>query len=744
VFANNRYYVLGGWTTPLTGGNFDPSPGSGAGVYADNRQSGVSVYNPNTDTWSSSKWDGTGPHPQTLYTDTFVSARPMQSGQCVPPPVFITGPTRSDLFPPYPIEDYWGFKLWNLTAGGTSLRYQLYYRDLNTPYPIPIPPPPVMVPWWASAYVMKVQIGFGVPGVAGPPVKVLWEDSDGLPNSGVGDWAGAATGFWTGITPADLTALQNGECYVEIVGDDGSALPAPGNQEAFLRGQLIYLRTREHYTATSLFGHVVGAPAIAQPPQFLLTDYVNDSTDQDPTYVLKMRVGVDTGWWQTNVLAPAFETITKVYLKQKSTGTVLLTVWDSTLAGTGPPTGIGQVWSDIGCLSDPGTYFWWEALTPATAALIEAEDTVTEIWTDNASPGGPDVLKAGGRPQVQYDPADLPRTDDGFACGHANAVAYDRDGDAVKEIYATSGYPNWGGYIQIYNPADNTWTQSADHPAFLSGGNLAHYRGPFVLHGDWIYRVNGAFYDNKAARYNIPENRWELGNESMSLNVTGGASAGPMTFPDGNDYLVATFNELGNTEIYKYNLTSAAAGNFTTEDWVYSHRLVAGTSLNRPSGFMFDNKFYVVGEATETTPNKVWVYDGTADATQVVGADMPLGASRAGIGVDPLCGTVYYGGGQQQRNAGDTANIAHSTLWTYNLLGLPSALVGDSNCDGAVDFDDISPFVAALVGEAGWKSRVPVACQAGYVCLNDINRDGAVNFDDISPFVKCLVLGGCP
>jgi len=67
-------------------------------------------------------------------------------------------------------------------------------------------------------------------------------------------------------------------------------------------------------------------------------------------------------------------------------------------------------------------------------------------------------------------------------------------------------------------------------------------------------------------------------------------------------------------------------------------------------------------------------------------------------------------------------------------------LRGDLNCDGAVDFDDINPFVTALVGRAGYEAAYPW-CN----WLNaDINGNGAVDFDDINPFVSCLVAGECP
>ena len=65
-------------------------------------------------------------------------------------------------------------------------------------------------------------------------------------------------------------------------------------------------------------------------------------------------------------------------------------------------------------------------------------------------------------------------------------------------------------------------------------------------------------------------------------------------------------------------------------------------------------------------------------------------------------------------------------------------IVGDINCDGAIDFDDIDPFVLALSGEAGYYAQYPNCFRP----LADINGNGAIDFDDIDPFVALLVLQG--
>ncbi len=67
-------------------------------------------------------------------------------------------------------------------------------------------------------------------------------------------------------------------------------------------------------------------------------------------------------------------------------------------------------------------------------------------------------------------------------------------------------------------------------------------------------------------------------------------------------------------------------------------------------------------------------------------------------------------------------------------------LRGDLNCDNGVNFDDITPFVTALVNEEQFYTDYP-RCNHN---LADANCDGVVNFDDISSFVSCIISGACP
>jgi hypothetical protein len=107
------------------------------------------------------------------------------------------------------------------------------------------------------------------------------------------------------------------------------------------------------------------------------------------------------------------------------------------------------------------------------------------------------------------------------------------------------------------------------------------------------------------------------------------------------------------------------------------------------------------------------------------------GVNGAVTALATLDGTLYVGGGFA--TAGDHVSACFAR-WG------PVCPLGDLNCDGAVNLDDINPFVTALVSQQVYHTRYP-----GCAWLNaDIDGDGDVNFDDILPFVNCLVAGQCP
>jgi hypothetical protein len=92
----------------------------------------------------------------------------------------------------------------------------------------------------------------------------------------------------------------------------------------------------------------------------------------------------------------------------------------------------------------------------------------------------------------------------------------------------------------------------------------------------------------------------------------------------------------------------------------------------------------------------------------------------------------------------ERGNKVEAAIDAFEVIGptcndTPEFQLGDMNCDGSIDFDDIDPFVVAIVDQGDYESAYP-DCRY----LNaDTNKDGAVDFDDIDSFVECLVNGGC-
>ncbi len=81
-----------------------------------------------------------------------------------------------------------------------------------------------------------------------------------------------------------------------------------------------------------------------------------------------------------------------------------------------------------------------------------------------------------------------------------------------------------------------------------------------------------------------------------------------------------------------------------------------------------------------------------------------------------------------------------TTRWDYIRFGVPPlSTQGDCDCSGRVDFDDIDPFILAVVSRETYAAVYP-ACDR---LLADMSSDGEVDFDDIDGFVGCLLAGGC-
>jgi len=82
--------------------------------------------------------------------------------------------------------------------------------------------------------------------------------------------------------------------------------------------------------------------------------------------------------------------------------------------------------------------------------------------------------------------------------------------------------------------------------------------------------------------------------------------------------------------------------------------------------------------------------------------------------------------------------VKEDDLWDQKLtVSLQDGIeTGDLNCDNAVNFDDIDPFVLALTNAAGYGGQYPT-CD---IRRADVDGDSRVNFNDINPFIGLLAL----
>lgn len=108
--------------------------------------------------------------------------------------------------------------------------------------------------------------------------------------------------------------------------------------------------------------------------------------------------------------------------------------------------------------------------------------------------------------------------------------------------------------------------------------------------------------------------------------------------------------------------------------------------------------------------------------------------------IDPLQGEWYiqYSGANAINDAGQIVASARAgfsgPIGAIRMTPIFDVQPGDLDCDGALNFDDIDPFVLALSGQAAYQAAHP---ECDWLAA-DLNADGAVNFDDIDPFVARL------
>lgn len=310
--------------------------------------------------------------------------------------------------------------------------------------------------------------------------------------------------------------------------------------------------------------------------------------------------------------------------------------------------------------------------------------------------------------------ADLPETRHHAAIAVVTLGASGAAGElpaapATERLYAVGGFPDAftaRAEVYAYDPDLNSWTRVADLPEQRGAGAAAGIGGR-------LYFVGGTNSAGDAMRtlyvYDPYYNRWTIGPDmptprehlcavahGVNLHVIGGRNRGDQ---------------------------SAAHEVYDTVQNRWSLRRPLPTARAASAATLRGGRIHVLGGETPRLFSEHEVYDPIRDAWST---ETPMLVPRHGLpaGTLPGGGILLPGGA--------TAQGYQPT--DYVDMFQSSQLLGDLNCDGAVDFGDIDPFVLALTDPAGFAARYP-NCPA---TNGDFNGNGRVDFGDIDPFVALL------
>ncbi|MCB9864346.1 MAG: hypothetical protein H6820_13400 [Phycisphaerales bacterium] len=146
-----------------------------------------------------------------------------------------------------------------------------------------------------------------------------------------------------------------------------------------------------------------------------------------------------------------------------------------------------------------------------------------------------------------------------------------------------------------------------------------------------------------------------------------------------------------------------------------------------PMVFYFDGSVSdpVVGHGFDSAGLTVW----TGGSTTVCSA--ASGKSRLDA-VSNVCGDALLTWGDSRI---DTRDIYAQNVNPDGSLGAAIPVDADMNCDGEVTFDDVAPFVLALLDPDGYSTIYP-CCD---IANGDVNGDTRIDGLDVGPFIQLLL-----
>lgn len=241
------------------------------------------------------------------------------------------------------------------------------------------------------------------------------------------------------------------------------------------------------------------------------------------------------------------------------------------------------------------------------------------------------------------------------------------------------------------------------------------------------------------------------------VNSSGGRIFGPFTVRTGGTLNVEAGSDLRNATISgTANFRGGLLNNtYTIEDGgvlnvmegaspgAATTTINSGGTINLSGGFLGSNTFVqsggvlnvsggTIGTAFNNPPGLNVLSGGTVNFTgtdfALDGTPIILTPGMPCIVTDrtgTLTGTLSDGETISFNLSATKGGIFTNFFEAGSTVTVGSVLLGDVNLDGDVDFSDIAPFIAILVG-------------TGFQAEADINLSGTVDFSDIAPFIMIL------
>jgi len=166
---------------------------------------------------------------------------------------------------------------------------------------------------------------------------------------------------------------------------------------------------------------------------------------------------------------------------------------------------------------------------------------------------------------------------------------------------------------------------------------------------------------------------------------------------------------------------------------------------NSASGTVFTGNLAGDG-VTASNDDSLWVGEAGHDPVLIAREGTPFDVGGGVFRTVQVMTTVFGGGSyyaacySPARQFAFQINFTDATtgLFITNVPGPTSP--ADMNCDGAINGDDIQPFVLAMLNSAGYPAAYP-SCN---ILNGDINHSGTTDGADAGELANCVLNGGCP